>query len=219
MPATTETTPSERVTTRTTTTRPATDSTIAVKRKKACQALMRQAHAILDKEGSTPSALHALKLKLAALAARTALFPESDFPMPVAEGRLHTLLVEPDDGLALHLVIGKPGKMSNPHAHSIWCVNASVSGRERHIMWRRTDDGSVPGYATIKRVGEVIMERGHGYAMADHDIHSQEVMGDEPSVTLALYGHGFEKFPSVVWYNEEFSSVRKLQSRRGKAAA
>ena len=195
-------------------------TSIADKRKKACQSLLRQAHAILDKEGSTPSALHSLKLKLAALAERTDLFPESDFPMPVAEGRLHPLLVEPgDDGLALHLLIGKPGKMSNPHAHSIWCVNASVSGQERHVMWRRTDDGSVPGHATIRRVGEVVMRPGHGYAMADHDIHSQEVMGDEPSVILALYGHSFEKFPSVVWYNEEFSSVRKLQSRRGKSAA
>ena len=217
--ATTATTTPKRVPTQTTTIPTATGSTVAARRNKACQTFMRQAHAILDKEGSTPSALHALKLKLAVLAARTELFPDSDFPMPVAEGRLHPLLVEPDDGLALHLLIGKPGKMSNPHAHSIWCVNASVSGRERHIMWRRTDDGSVPGHATVKRVGEVLMERGHGYAMADHDIHSQEVVGDEPSVILALYGHGFEKFPSVVWYNEEFSSVRKLQSRRGKAAA
>ena len=195
------------------------DPTIATKRMKACQSLMRQAHAILDKEGSTPSALHALKLKLAALAERSELFPESDFPMPVAEGRLHTLLVEPDDGLALHLLIGKPGKMSHPHAHSIWCVNASVSGSERHVMWRRTDDGSVAGHATIRRVGEVVMRPGHGYAMADHDIHSQEVLGDEPSVILALYGLSFQKFPSVVWYNEEFSTVRKLPSQRGKAAA
>lgn len=195
------------------------DSGPQAERKAACLALLRQAHKILDREGSTPSALHALKLKLAALAARTELFPASDFPMPLAEGRLHTLVLEPEDGLALHLLIGKPGKVSNPHSHSIWCVNASVSGRERHIYWRRTDDGSKPGYATVARIGELIMERGHGFAMADHDIHSQEVVGDEPSVILALYGHAFERFPSVVWYNTEFSSVRKLPSRRGQAAA
>jgi predicted metal-dependent enzyme (double-stranded beta helix superfamily) len=195
------------------------DPGIAARRQRACQTLMRQAHAILDKEGSTPSALHALKIKLAALAARAELFPTSEFPLPVHQGRLHSLLVEPDDGLALHLLIGMPGKMSNPHAHSIWCVNASVHGSERHVMWRRTDDGSVPGHATIKPVGEVLMERGHGYAMADHDIHSQQVVGDEPSVILALYGHTFERFPSVIWFNQEFSTVRKLPSRRGQAAA
>ena len=188
-------------------------------RTAACLALLRQAHKILDKEGSTPSALHALKVKLAALAARTELFPMSDFPMPVAEGRLHTLIVEDNDGLALHLLIGKPGKISNPHAHSIWCINASVHGREKHTYWRRTDDGSKPGYATVAKVGEMIMQRGHGFAMGDHDIHSQEVLGDEPSVILALYGHGFARFPSVVWYNTEFNTVRKLPSQRGREAA
>ena len=198
---------------------PASESESAITRKAACLAFMRQAHAILGKEGSTPSALHALKLKLTAFAARTELFPASDFAMPVAQSRLHTLVAEGDDGLALHLLIGLPGKMSNPHAHSIWCVNAAISGRERNVMWRRTDDGSKPGYATVARIGEVMVERGHGYAMGDHDIHSQEVVGDEPSYILALYGHSFERFPSVVWYNNEFSSIRKLPSRRGMAAA
>ena len=219
MPATPQTTTAERATTQNATTRTGTVSTIAAKRKRACETFLRQAHVILDREGSTPSALHALKSKLEALAAKTELFPESDFPMPLAEARFHTVMAEPDDGLALHVVIGKAGKISNPHSHSIWCVNATISGRERHVMWRRTDDGSVPGHATIKRLGEVIMERGHGVALADHDIHSQETLGDEPSVILALYGHGFDRFPSVVWYNEEFSTVRKLTSRRGKAAA
>lgn len=196
---------------------PASAST--AKRKAACLTLLRQAHTILDQEGSTPSALHALKLKLTALAERTELFPASDFAMPLAQSRLHTLVVEDDDGLALHLLIGMPGKMSNPHAHSIWCVNAAISGRERNVMWRRTDDGSTPGYATVARIGEVMVERGHGYAMGDLDIHSQEVVGDEPAYILALYGYAFERFPSVVWYNNEFSSIRKLPSRRGLAAA
>lgn len=195
------------------------DPGVAARRQRACRTLMRQAHAILDKEGSTPTALHALKIKLAALAARTELFPLEDFPMPLSEGRLHPLLVEPDDGLGLHLLIALPGKMSNPHSHSIWCVNASVQGQERHVMWRRTDDGSIPGHATVKPIGEVLMQRGHGFAMGDHDIHSQEVVGDEPSVILALYGHAFERFPSVIWFNQEFSTVRKLPSRRGQGAA
>ncbi len=189
------------------------------KRKSACLSFMRQAHKILDAEGSTPSALHALKLKLSALAARTELFPMSDFAMPVAEGRLHPLIVEDNDGLALHLGIGMPGKMSKPHSHSIWCIGASITGKERNILWRRTDDGAKPGYATIERIGEVLMEPGHGFAMSDHDIHSQEVVGKNPSVTLALYGRAFERFPAVFWYHPEFSSVRRIPSRRGVNAA
>ena len=195
------------------------NSAIATDRKSACLALLRQSRTILAKEGSTPSALHALKLKLAALASRTELFPAMDFAMPVADGRLHTLAMGSNDDLALQLFIALPGRMSNPHSHGIWCVNAAVSGRERNVLWRRTDDGSKPGCATIKRIGEVIVERGHAYAMADHDIHSQEVVGDTPAVVIALYGYPFEGFPSVVWYSPEFSTVRALPSRRGVGAA
>ena len=195
------------------------ESNTQVERKDACLAFMRQAHQILDQEGSSPSALHELKLALAGLAERTELFPASDFPMPVAEARFHSLVVEPDDGLALHLIISMPGKISNPHAHGIWCINASITGRERNVYWRRTDDAQKPGYATLARIGEMVMERGHGFAMGDLDIHSQEVLGDEPSIILALYGHAFERFPSISWYNAEFSSVRKMPSRRGLEVA
>ena len=87
------------------------------------------------------------------------------------------------------------------------------------MLWRRTDDASKPGYATIARIGEVLMEPGHGYAMADLDIHSQEVVGRQPSVILALYGYTFERFTPVVWYQPEFSSVRALPSRRAGAAS
>jgi predicted metal-dependent enzyme (double-stranded beta helix superfamily) len=180
---------------------------------------MRQVHAILAKEGSTPSALHAIKLKLMRLATRSELFPRGDFAMPEAEGRNHILDVQDDDGPGLHLTIGLPGKEAAPHDHGIWCVNAAISGRERHILWRRTDDGSKPGHAMVTKIGEVIVERGNGYAMADHDIHSTEVVGDEPAVGLALYGYALVRFPSVVWYHPEFSSVRPMPSRRGPGVA
>lgn len=192
---------------------------VAAKRTDACASFMRQAHKILDQEGSTPSALHALKLKLTKLAAQSELFALSDFAMPVAQARFHPLVIEANDGLALHLLIGLPGKMSKPHSHGIWCTSAAVSGQERNLLWRRTDDGSKPGYATIEQIGEVLLQPGHGFAMSDHDIHSQEVVGNEPSVNLSLYGRAFERFPSVSWYHPEFSSVRRLPSRRGVNAA
>jgi predicted metal-dependent enzyme (double-stranded beta helix superfamily) len=196
-----------------------TASSVAGKRKTACKTLMRQVQAILSKEGVTPSALHAIKLKLTALGARSDLFPSSDFAMPVAEGRNHILEVQGDDGPGLYLTIGLPGKEAAPHDHGIWCVNAAISGRERHGMWRRTDDGSQPGHATVVKTGEVMVEPGNGFAMADHDIHSTEVVGDEPAIGLALYGYPLARFPSVTWYHPEFASVRKLPSRRGPGAA
>ena len=194
-------------------------SPVASRRQSACKALLRQVHAILDQEGVTPSALHAIKLKLAALAKRADLFPSSDFAMPEAEGRTHILEVEDNDGLGLYLTIGLPGKEAAPHDHGIWCVNAAISGRERHVMWRRTDDGSTPGHATIEKIGEVMVEPGNGFAMANHDIHSTEVIGDAPHFGLALYGFALARFPSVVWYHPGFASVRPMPSRRGPGQA
>jgi predicted metal-dependent enzyme (double-stranded beta helix superfamily) len=196
-----------------------TASPVGARRKAATKTLLRQVHAILDKEGVTPSALHAIKLKLTALGKRADLFPQTDFPMPVAEGRNHILEVEDNDGLGLYLTIGLPGKEAAPHAHGIWCVNAAISGQERHVMWRRADDGKQPGHARIVKVGEVMVEPGHGFAMADHDIHSTQVVGDEPAIGLALYGYALARFPSVTWYHPEFESVRPLPSRRGPGAA
>lgn len=193
--------------------------TVADKRNRACAKLLTGVHAITATEGITPSALHAIKLKLLALANKTELFPLADFEMPVAQGRTHPLLVEENDGHGLYLTISMPGKEAAPHDHGIWCVNAAISGRERHEFFRRTDDGSKPGHATVMKVGEVMVERGTGMAMADHDIHRTVVVGDEPAVGLALYGYALARFPSVVWYHPDFASTRASPSRRRADAA
>jgi predicted metal-dependent enzyme (double-stranded beta helix superfamily) len=194
-------------------------SSIADQRARACRSFMAQVHAITAKEGVTPSALHAIKLKLVALAAKAALFPPGDFAMPLAQGRTHPLLVEDNDGHGLYLTINLPGKEAAPHDHGIWCVNAGISGRERHVFYRRTDDGGRAGSATVTKLGEVMVEPGNGMAMADHDIHSTEVVGQQPAIGLALYGYALVRFPSVVWFHPEFSSVRACVSRRHAAMA
>src|ERR1700689_5324267 len=157
-------------------------SSTADRRARACEKFMGQVHAITDKEGLTPSALHAIKLKLMALAARTELFPMGEFEMPVAQGRSHPLFVEDNDGHGLYLTINMPGKEAAPHDHGIWCVNAGISGRERHVFYRRTDDGGATGSATVAKLGEVMVEPGNGMAMSDHDIHSTEVIGTQPAI-------------------------------------
>jgi len=194
-------------------------ASVADRRAQACARLLHQVHAIIETEGITPSTLHATKLKLAALAKRLELFSVTDFAAPVAQGRTHPLLVEENDGLGLYLTINMPGKEAAPHDHGIWCVNAGISGRERHIFYRRTDDGSQPGLASIERIGEVIVSAGVGMAMSDHDIHDTEVIGMEPAIGLALYGYSVARFPSVVWYHPAFGSARATPSRRHPAMA
>ena len=69
----------------------------------------------------------------------------------------------------------------------------------------------------MEKVGEVLVEPGNGMAMADHDIHATEVVGDRPAIGLALYGYALTRFPSVAWYIPEFSAVRATASRRHAA--
>jgi len=192
-------------------------ATFLDRRMRACARLLHHVHAITAKEGPSPSALHAVKLRLVALANRTELFPLSDFAMPVNQGRNHPLLVEENDGLGLYLTINMPGKEAAPHDHGIWCVNAAISGRERHMFYRRVDNGGEPGRAEVVPTGEVMVEPGHGMAMADHDIHATEVVGDQPAIGLALYGYALARFPAVVWYHPEYGSTRASLSRRHAA--
>ena len=192
---------------------------LSEKRQRACAKLMADVHAITAHEGITPSALHRIKLKLVALAGKADLFPLADFEMPVSQGRNHPLLVENDEGHGLYLTIGLPGKEAAPHDHGIWCVNAAISGREIHQFFRRTDNATEPGRASVVQVGEVMVEPGNGMAMADHDIHATRVIGNEPAIMLALYGYALTRFPSVAWYHPEFGSTRASVSRRHAVAA
>ena len=199
--------------------RPAAGATsVAARRNRACAKLLADVHAIEAREGPTPSALHAIKLRLVALAGKTELFPLADFEMPTAGGRSHPLLVEEGDGYGLYLTINMPGKEAAPHEHGVWCVNAALSGRELHEFFRRTDDGAKPGRAAVEKLGEVLLEPGAGMAMADRDIHSQRVVGAEPAVVLYLYGYAVARFPTVVWYHPKFGSTRASPSRRQPAA-
>ncbi len=190
---------------------------IADRRARACATLLRDVHAITDKEGITPSALHAIKQKLSALATKSELFPLADFAMPEAQGRNHPLLVEDNDGHGLYLTINMPGKEAAPHDHGIWCVNAAISGRERHVFYRLVDKGTAADRTELIRIGEVMVEPGNGMAMADHDIHSTEVVGDQPAIGLALYGYALARFPAVVWHHPAFGSTRVSPSRRHAA--
>jgi predicted metal-dependent enzyme (double-stranded beta helix superfamily) len=197
----------------------AREGNMSEQRTEACITLLRQVRTIVDADGTGGAALETIKGLLVGLANRgEALFPLGDFAMPVAHGRNHILALEDGDGMGLYLTIALPGKEAAPHDHGIWCVNAAISGQEVHRFYRRTDDGSRDGYATVEEINEVTVAPGQGMAMADHAIHATEVVGLEPAVGLALYGYALARFPSVVWFHPAFSSVRATPSRRMEAA-
>src|SRR4051794_4444768 len=189
--------------------------TAQVRRAAACQKLITRARAIIQANGTGESALDPIRKLLVTLADKgEALFPKADFPMPGAQARNHVLALEDGDGIGLYLTISLPGKEAAPHDHGIWCVNAALSEREAHRFYRRTDDRSRDGYATVEQIGEVVVAPGHGMMMTDHAIHATEVLGEEPAFGLALYGYALTRFPAVTWFHPEFNSVRVGASRR-----
>jgi predicted metal-dependent enzyme (double-stranded beta helix superfamily) len=191
---------------------------MSVERQAACARLIQQARAIVDAAGTGQAALDQIKTLLVDLAnAGESLFPRADFAMPDAHGRNHILALEGHDGMGLYLTIALPGKEAAPHDHGIWCVNAAISGHEIHKFYRRTDDGSRDGYATVEEIGDVTVAPGQGMAMTDHAIHATEVLGTEPAIGLALYGYALARFPAVVWFHPAFSSMRAGTSRRLEA--
>lgn len=192
---------------------------MSAERETACANLIQQARAIVDAEGIGEPALARIRTLLVDLASQgETMFPRADFAMPDAEGRNHVLALEGNDGMGLYLTIALPGKEAAPHDHGIWCVNAAISGQEVHRFYRRTDDSTRPGYATVEQIDEVCVAPGQGMAMTDHGIHATEVIGDQPAIGLALYGYALARFPAVVWFHPQFSSVRIGASRRAETA-
>jgi predicted metal-dependent enzyme (double-stranded beta helix superfamily) len=190
-------------------------SSVAEARRAACAALLRRARQIAASDGVTPASLQKLKELLIGLAAEgDGLFPEADFASPDAHGRAHALDDAANDGFGLYLTVSLPGKEAAPHDHGIWCVNAGLSGTELHRFYRRTDDGTRAGRASIEEIGQVLVEPGTAMAMADHDIHATLVTGNRPARALALYGYAVSRFPSVVWFHPQFGTYRAMPSKR-----
>ena len=189
---------------------------VAARRQAACQDLLAQARAVLAPEGATADALAQLRDRLVALARDHAdLFPLGDFAMPEAQGRNHMLDAAENDGLGLYLTISLPGKEAAPHDHGIWCVNAALSGAELHRFYRLSDERALAeGKPRIEETGRITVAPGTGMAMADHDIHSTDVVGDTPYIGLALYGYALTRFPAVVWYHTGFDHIRACATRR-----
>jgi predicted metal-dependent enzyme (double-stranded beta helix superfamily) len=109
-------------------------------------------------------------------------------PEPGAGAATYRLHEEPDHTLAIFVVTWLPGDETPPHDHGTWAVIAGLDGHETNHWWKRTDDGSVPGFADVKRAGQERIDSGTIVAMPGGAIHSLHNDSDAVSVTLHVYG-------------------------------
>ncbi|MPS77840.1 MAG: cysteine dioxygenase [Achromobacter sp.] len=146
----------------------------------------------------TREQLAAITARLEQLAERPDFFLAADFPAPPADqgtGASTRYRLNPDAPAgtpALYLNSINPGKTTLPHNHTTWAVIVALSGQELNRVYRRSDDGSQPGRATLELVREVVVQPGQSVSFLPDDIHSIHVTGDTPTLHFHLYGQPLE---------------------------
>lgn len=201
----------------TTTTAP---TTLPARRSDAIGDTLAQVRRLLDAGGASRDTLAQVGAVLERLAARPELFPAGEFPPPAADagvGASTRYRLNPQDGdagLALYLNAINPGKTSVPHNHNTWAVIVALAGEERNRIYRRTDDGSRAGFATLEVAREQTVRPGAPIAFLGDDVHSIHVDGTQPTLHFHLYGQPLETLTGRVAYNLETGEVANYNATR-----
>ena len=182
-----------------------TASSIAEARAKVVSDTVDRIREIEHTKGVTRESLSEMREHLYVLASQQELFPREDFPPPTdGDTNIRYVLSEDDDQrFALYLNSILPGKLTEPHNHTTWAIVVAVEGEEQNRFYRRADDGSVPGKATLEFDEEIVVKPGVGVAMMPDDIHSIAVVGDTPTLHFHMYGRAIETLTERVGYNIE----------------
>ncbi|GAB5468574.1 MAG: cysteine dioxygenase family protein [Rhodospirillales bacterium] len=154
--------------------------------------------------GVTEAALEEAKGLLMGLAAQTALFPRSDFPIPDAAQIERTFLIheEADGGYALYVNSSRPGQSYGPHDHGgAWAIVAAVEGAERHRLYA-VESGD------LRQIGERNVAPGRAIALGPEAIHAIEAHAAAPLLHLHLYGVAFALQGERREYDPETGEVR-----------
>ena len=91
--------------------------------------------------------------------------------------------------------------MTPPHDHTTWAVIVGIQGEELNRLYERTDDGSVPGRAQVRGVGQRVVGAGDGIAFMPDDIHSIHCVTEAPTLNFHMYGRSLEDLPNRKAFN------------------
>lgn len=148
----------------------------------------RAVERIMAGEADRRRALERVRPLLAELLAQGGLLEER-YRIADAEGRPRYQYYRSADG---RLTIGgplfQPGRPTVVHNHNTWGLIGIVTGRQRTTRYRRTDDGSVPGRATLVQTAEEVLGPGAIYALLPPDDIHRIVALDEPSLSIHVLG-------------------------------
>ncbi len=183
----------------------------AAARAAAVGATLDRIRTMEREQGVTRPALDAIKAEMLKLAENEALFPAAEFPPPPAGekgSRRYLLQEDPDGRFAIYILSLNPGNSTKPHDHTTWAVVVGVEGQELNRVYRRTDDGAMPGKASLELEREVMVEPGQGLALMPEDIHSIHTSGDQPTRHLHVYGLALERLDERQGFDPKAGTVQ-----------
>jgi rhodanese-related sulfurtransferase/predicted metal-dependent enzyme (double-stranded beta helix superfamily) len=186
---------------------------IASHRNRAVEAFLQQARLLLLASGE--DGLPAVAQGLVKLGLQTALFPAEHFPVSVERpAQVYRLAEDLDGGFALYVSAGLPGKAQPPHDHTTWAVIAGIAGDERNQCYRR-EPTAQPGHDRLVALRSVDVHAGSAVVLSPTDVHTIELIGDQPGLHLHLYGLALEKLDRrVVFESTDGGSYRHFSPPR-----
>lgn len=168
------------------------------------QRTVHAAREIVERQGAGREALGQVLEQLDALAREEGLWPLADFPCLDERARQTRYLMheDPESGFTLYLIVWLPGRSIAPHNHTTWACIAPISGTEQNTLYERVDGRTGPGPARVEQRGVRLVSRSEGgLTLLPHDVHAVDIVGDEPSVNLHLYGRSLESLTERLSFN------------------
>ena len=141
---------------------------------------------------------HAIGTRLGALLAHDGwLAPEHRVGHPDHYTQ-HLLHVSPCRRLSIVALVWLPGQRTPIHDHVSWCVVGVYEGRERETRYRVVE---VDGVRHLEPVASVDAPPGHVEVIVPsvEDIHAVTAVGNEPTISIHVYGADIERLGSSIY--------------------
>jgi 3-mercaptopropionate dioxygenase len=91
--------------------------------------------------------------------------------------------------LFVYGVVFRQGRPTPVHDHVTWGLIGVYSGEQRTALYRRRDDGSVPGRCSVELVRDEVLTRSATYPLLPpDDIHSIEVVSPGEGLSIHVLG-------------------------------
>ncbi|MBT3622763.1 MAG: cysteine dioxygenase family protein [Gammaproteobacteria bacterium] len=176
---------------------------LAVQRKELISTSMNQIKSIIKFKGVNRDALEEVKNIVTSMTGEAEMFGDSAFPTPTPEeiAKIYLLSDEDDGDFSLYLISVLPVGPSPIHDHGTFAVIAGLDGDEENTIYKRLDDGSEDGKASLEVDYKVTLKSGDAIAFMPEDIHRICVVSEKPTRHFHLYGKGFEQQTNRLEFN------------------